>query len=79
MYASKNEKFPAADLSGLRDDLLQSGLDTWQAGDLISTFLAGRGYGVSNVSARNAASRIGADGCSLERIQEECEKLALVM
>ena len=79
MYASKYEKFPAAELSGLREDLMQSGLDSWQAADLISSFLVGRGYGVSTVSARNAASRIGADGCSLQRMQEEMEKLALVM
>jgi hypothetical protein len=79
MYASKDEKFPAADLYGLREELLQSGLDSWQAGDLIACFIAGRGYGVSRVSARNAAFLIGADGCSIERIQEEFEKLALVM
>jgi hypothetical protein len=79
MYASKYEKFPAADLSILRDELMQSGLDSWQAADLISVFLAGRGYGVSSASARNAAYRIGADGCSVQRMQEEFEKLALVM
>jgi hypothetical protein len=76
---STYERFPVADLSGLREDLMQSGLDSWQAADLISVFLAGRGYGVSSTSARNAAFRIGADGCSLERMQEEFEKLALVM
>jgi hypothetical protein len=79
MYASKHEKIPTADLYGLREELLQSGLDSWQAGELIAVFLAGRGYGVSSASARNAAFLIGADGCSIERIQEECEKLALVM
>jgi hypothetical protein len=79
MYTPKNEKFHAADLYGLREELLQSGLDSWQAGDLIASFLVCRGYGVSNASARKAAFVIGADGCSIERIQEECEKLALVM
>jgi hypothetical protein len=79
MYASKYEKFPAADLSVLREDLMQSGLDSWQVADLISSFLAGRGYGVSTASARNAASRIGMHGCSLQHMQEEIEKLALVM
>ncbi len=79
MFPSAFEKFPAAELSGLREDLMQSGLDSWQAADLISAFLSGRGYGVSSQSARNAAFRIGADGCSLECMKEEFEKLALVM
>ncbi len=73
------EKFAEADLSGLRDDLLKSGLDSWQAADLISSFLAGRGYGVSNHAARKAASRLESHGCSLKCIQEELEKLAMVM
>src|ERR1035437_1177816 len=41
------EKFTAADLSSLREELLQSGLDSWQAAELISSFLNVRGYGVS--------------------------------
>ena len=73
------EKFDAADLSSLREELMQSGLDSWQAAELISAFLSGRGYGVSNHAARGAASRIESVGCSLERMQEELEKLALVM
>lgn len=73
------EKFSAADLSALREDLLQSGLDHWQAGDLIGAFLAVRGYGVSNSAARGAASRIESYGCSLKCMREELEKLALVM
>jgi hypothetical protein len=73
------EKFAEADLSGLRDDLLRSGLDSWQAADLISSFLSGRGYGVSNHAARKAASRLESHGCSLKCIQEELEKLAMVM
>ena len=73
------EKFAEADLSGLRDDLLQSGLDSWQAADLISSFLAGRGYGVSTQAARKMAARIEMRGCTLPCIQEELEKLAMVM
>ena len=77
--ASKFERFPVADLSGLRDELMQSGLDSWQAGELIAAFLSGRGYGVSNVAARSAASRIESVGCSIQCMQEEFEKLAQVM
>jgi hypothetical protein len=73
------EKFAEADLSGLREDLLKSGLDSWQAADLISSFLAGRGYGVSNHAARKVATSLELRGCSLKCIQEELEKLALVM
>lgn len=72
------EKFPIADLSGLREDLL-SGVDSWQAAEMISTFLSGRGYGVSSNAARKAASRIESVGCSIKTMREELEKLALVM
>jgi hypothetical protein len=78
-YPIKFEKFPIADLSGLRDELMQSGLDSWQAADLISSFLSGRGYGVSNIEARSAASRIESVGCSIQSMREEFEKIALVM
>jgi hypothetical protein len=73
------EKFTATDLSSLREELMQSGLDSWQAAELIGAFLSGRGYGVSSHDARGAASRIESVGCSLKCMQEELEKLALVM
>ena len=76
---SAMEKFNATDLSLLRDELMQSGLDFWQAAELISSFLSVRGYGVSHHAARGAASRIESVGCSLKSMQEELEKLALVM
>ena len=76
---SRVEKFAATDLSTLREELMQSGLDSWQAAELIGAFLNGRGYGVSNHAARGAASRIESVGCSLQCMQEELEKLALVM
>jgi hypothetical protein len=73
------EKFTPTDLSSLREELTQSGLDSWQAAELISSFLTVRGYGVSNHAARGAATRIEAVRCSLKSMQEELEKLALVM
>lgn len=76
---SRIEQFPAADLNGLREELRRSSVDSWQSADLISSFLAGRGYGVSTDAARTAASRIESVGSSLQSIQEELEKLALVM
>jgi hypothetical protein len=73
------EKFTATDLSSLREELMQSGLDSWQAAELISSFLNVRGYGVSNHAARGVAWRIESAACSLKSMQEELEKLALVM
>ena len=73
------EVFSDADLTGLREELLKAGLDSWQAADLISSFLAARGYGVSTQDARKAASRMEVTGCSLKCLQAELEKLAHVM
>jgi hypothetical protein len=73
------EKFSASELSALRNDLLQGGLDSFQAAELISMFLAGRGYGVSRGAAKDAVTRLEGGGCSLELMQKELEKLALVM
>jgi hypothetical protein len=73
------EKFPTIELQELREGLLQQGLDSWQAADLISSFLAGRGYGVSRQSARDAVMRFEGVGRSIDRIQAELEKLAMVM
>ncbi len=73
------EKFTAADLTSLREELTRSGLDSRQAAELIGAFLAVRGYGVSSYEACGAASRIESFGCSLKSMQEELEKVALVM
>jgi hypothetical protein len=73
------EKFPTLELQELRDGLLQQGLDSWQAADLISSFLAGRGYGVSRQSARDALLRADGISHSIDGMQAELEKLAMVM
>jgi hypothetical protein len=73
------EQFTEADLKGLREDLMKSGLDSWQAADLISSFLAAHGYGVSTQDARTAAFRMESISCSLRCLQEELEKIAQVM
>ena len=73
------EKFPLLELQELRDGLLQNGLDSWQAAELISSFLSGRGYGVSRQSARDAVLRFEGIGHSIDCIQAELEKLAMVM
>lgn len=73
------ERFPRVELCELREELLQVGLDNWQAADLISSFLTGRGYGVSRQSARDAVSRLDGIASSVDRMQAELEKLAMVM
>ncbi len=73
------ELFSADDLKALREELMQSGLDSFQAAELLAAFLSTRGYGVSNDEARTAAGRIEAMGCSIPKLQEELEKLAFVM
>jgi|GEM_PF-1000424 len=70
------EKFTASDLTALRSDLLQSGVDSFQAAELVTSFLSGRGYGISTVEARGVASKIEGVGCSIEIIQAELERVA---
>lgn len=73
------EKFSTVELAALRSELLQSGLDSWDAARLFQMFLVGRGYGVSPEAAWDAASRVEGAGCSLDSIQKELEGIAMVM
>jgi len=66
-------------LADLREELLQSGLDSWQAGELLGAFLSEHGYGVSKDDALCAVRRMGSTGYQLAQVREELEKLALVM
>jgi predicted GNAT superfamily acetyltransferase len=73
------ERFTPTDLKMLRNELLQSGVDSRQAAEIVTNFLSGRGYGVSSLEARSAASLIEGPGCTPEHIQQELERVALVM
>jgi len=73
------EKFPTNELKSLRDELRQSGLDSFQSAELLAAFLSEHGYGVSRHDARHAASRVEQAGFALPHLQEELEKLAWVM
>jgi hypothetical protein len=73
------EKFSIAELSALRNELMQNGLDSWQAAELFHVFLSGRGYGVSSGAAIDAAARVEESGCSIDVLQRELETLAMVM
>ena len=70
------EKFTASDLATLRSDLLQSGIDSFQAAELVTSFLSGRGYGISTVEARGVATKIEGFGSTVESIQAELERVA---
>ncbi len=73
------EKFPATELSGLREDLFQAGLDSRQVAELIRSFLNERGYGVSFDAARAAAASVAVLFGSLQRMQETLERVAVLM
>jgi hypothetical protein len=72
------EKFATNELESLRTEL-QSGIDCWQAAEVLSAFLAGRGYGVIPEQARAAVLRLEGAGCSPACMQSELERVALVM
>jgi hypothetical protein len=71
-------KFSAVELTALRNELVQGGLDSWQAAELFQVFLAGRGYGVNPSAALDAVTRIETAGCSLEAMSQELESIAMV-
>ena len=73
------EKFSVPELTALRNELVQNGLDAKQAAELLQVFLMGRGYGVSPEAAFDASIRVEGAGCSIESLQNELQKLALVM
>jgi hypothetical protein len=72
------EKFSVPELAALRSELLQ-GFDSRDGAELVQMFLAGHGYGVSAEEARDAVSRAGLLGGSIEAFQRELEQIALVM
>ncbi len=72
------EKFSTMELAALRNELVENGFDTRQAGEVLQVFLMGRGYGVSPEAAIDAAARVEGAGCSIAVIERELESLALV-
>ena len=73
------DRFTVTELSALRNDLLQGMVDSREAAELLQVFLMGRGYGVSQQAAMDAASRVEMAGCSLPVLVRELEALAMVM
>ncbi len=75
----KIEKFTPAELANLRTQLTKSKVDSWQTADIVSKFLAGRGYGVDTEVMRNAVPRLDILGGSNEVMQAVLETVAFVM
>jgi hypothetical protein len=73
------EKFSMSELANLRTELMQAGLDSWQAADVVSAFLVGRGYGVDAVTVRDAVTRMEAFSGSPDTMQAVLETVAYVM
>jgi hypothetical protein len=73
------ERFTPSDLLMLRNELFSSGVDSFQAADIVANFLSGRGYGISSHEARMVASRIEGLKSSVAHIQTELERVARVM
>ena len=72
------EKFAASELTALRNELLRSGLDSWQAAEVATNFLTGHGYGVSSDQLRDAILRMESFSCSIDCLQAELERVAFI-
>jgi hypothetical protein len=73
-----SEKFTVLEIAELRNALIRAGLDARDAAELLRSFLSCRGYGVSLEAVRAAAFRVEGSGCSLEVMQRELERIAMV-
>jgi hypothetical protein len=73
------EKFTDSDLANLRNELMKSRIDSWQAADFVAAFLAGRGYGVNANAMRKAVARMAILSGSREAMQKVLETVAYVM
>jgi hypothetical protein len=72
------EKFSAAELTMLRNELMHSQLDSWQAADLAANFLAGHGYGASADHLREALISMEISRCSIDCLQTALEGVAYI-
>lgn len=76
--APQIEKFSAAELTNLRNELLRGQLDSWQAADVAANFLAGHGYGASAENLREAITGIEMSRCSIDCLQAALEGVAYI-
>ncbi|HEY3990559.1 MAG TPA: hypothetical protein VGM02_14755 [Acidobacteriaceae bacterium] len=76
--APQIEKFSAAELTSLRNELLRGQLDSWQAADLAASFLAGHGYGANAENLREAIASMEKSRCSIDCLQSALEGVAYI-
>jgi hypothetical protein len=76
--APRIEKFSDAELTSLRNELMRSQLDSWQAADLAANFLAGHGYGASADNLREALTSMEISRCSIDCLQAALEGVAYI-
>ena len=82
---SKVEKFSMSELANLRNELQVYRDDAWQAADVVSAFLVGRGYGANPATIRQAVSVMDAFNRStnspqeMDAMQAALESVAYVM
>ena len=72
------EKFSVPELAALRQELLQSGLDSRELAEFLQLFLSEHGYGVAPDAAREAMIKMNGSGCSLEIMKNELNRIAMV-
>ncbi len=73
------EKFDNYDLRALGTVLMQTDIDSFQASEVLSAFLNGRGYGVDARLVQDAVIRMESGQCEAADLQRELERVALVM
>ena len=78
LAAPQIEKFSAAELSNLRNELFGAQLDSWLAADLAANFLAGHGYGANTENLREAIGGLEVSRCSLDCLQSALEGVAYI-
>jgi hypothetical protein len=67
---SKVEKFSMSELANLRNELQEYRSDAWQAADVVSAFLVGRGYGVDMATVRKTIGMMSALTGTVNPLQE---------
>ena len=73
------KKFTITEVSAIREQLVQRIPDLFEIAEILQGFLVDRGFGISSNSALDAASKIGASGCSFAAVEAQLEAVALVM
>ena len=73
------EKFTVSELIELRKELMKLKVDSWQTAEIVSSFLAGRGYGVNANAMRQAVPSLEILAGTPENIQAVLETVAYVM